>query len=157
MTIQKRSRKQERATAKDLKGRTTPATGARWHSKGDVRSDKFLVECKITEKRSYSLPLKVWEKILNEARRDGFRTPAMCIEVHGNLGDPIVLAVLDRDTYEMWDDHNRDIDEFRLIEDKKSFSMSRAWEKVSVCEGVVEKHRLVIIPWKEFLNYAEAN
>ena len=49
------SRKQEKRVAKETKGKTTPASGAFWSAKADVRSKLFLVECKTTQKDYYDL------------------------------------------------------------------------------------------------------
>jgi hypothetical protein len=49
------SKLQERKAARDYGGVTTPGSGNKWHSKGDVKSDTELVECKTTTKASYSL------------------------------------------------------------------------------------------------------
>lgn len=83
MKVKKKSQIQEKSVAKDLDARTVVASGALWGSKGDVRHDDFLVECKTTEKPYYSLTMKVWEKIEKEATRDGLRVPLMCVDVNG--------------------------------------------------------------------------
>lgn len=80
-TVKKISQKQEAKVAKDLNAKTVVASGALWGAKGDVRSDKYLVECKTTSKSFYSLTSSVWGKIKREAIKDGLRVPAMCIEV----------------------------------------------------------------------------
>lgn len=67
--------------AKQLNAKTTVASGAKWGMKADVRSDKYLVECKTTEKDYYSLTAKVWEKIELEAIRDHLRIPLMMIDL----------------------------------------------------------------------------
>ncbi len=76
-----RSKKQEKRVASELKGRTQPASGALWGAKADVRSDLFLVECKTTSKSFYRLTFNVWNKIYNEALKDGMRIPVMCIDL----------------------------------------------------------------------------
>ena len=91
---QKRSRRQEQKTAKETDGRTTPASGSRWHQKADVRSDKFLIECKTTAKDSYRLTAKTWEKIYKEALRDGIREPVMRIDLRTEHGDIVSFAVM---------------------------------------------------------------
>ena len=63
-TVKKRSQIQEKSVAKDMGAKTVVASGAMWFSKGDVRNDKFLIECKTTEKDFYSITIKVWEKII---------------------------------------------------------------------------------------------
>lgn len=80
-TVKRRSQKQEKSVAKDLNAKVTVASGALWGMKADVRNDKFLIECKTTEKDYYSLTAKVWEKIAEEATRDHLRIPLMVIDV----------------------------------------------------------------------------
>lgn len=82
MKVKKKSQLQEKSVAKDLNAKTVVASGALWGSKGDVRHDEFLVECKTTEKPYYSLTMKVWEKIEKEAVRDGLRIPLMCVDIN---------------------------------------------------------------------------
>ena len=80
-TVKKRSQKQENSVAKTFGGRVTAASGALWGMKGDVRNDKFLIECKTTEKDFYILTAKVWEKIHEEAVKDHLRIPLMVIDL----------------------------------------------------------------------------
>lgn len=80
-TVKQRSQKQEKSVAKDFNANTTVASGAKWGMKADVRNDKFLIECKTTEKDYYSLTAKVWEKIEEEAIRDRGRIPLMIIDL----------------------------------------------------------------------------
>ena len=71
------SNKQEKQVAKDIGGKTVIASGSLWGMKGDCRSDKYLIECKTTQKKSYRLTTETWEKINYEAIRDGLRTPVL--------------------------------------------------------------------------------
>ena len=80
-TVKRRSQKQEKSVAKDFNAKVTVASGALWGMKADVRNDKFLIECKTTEKDYYSLTATVWEKISEEATRDHMRIPLMVIDV----------------------------------------------------------------------------
>lgn len=80
-TIKKRSQLQEKSVAKDFNAKVTVASGALWGMKADVRNDKFLIECKTTEKDYYSLSSKVWEKIEQEAIKDHLRIPLMVIDL----------------------------------------------------------------------------
>lgn len=91
----KKSIKQERETAKEVGGRTTPASGAKWHSKADVKSDNYLIECKITEKQYYSLKLSTWEKINEEATKAGLRTPVIRIDLENGKHKLAVMACSD--------------------------------------------------------------
>lgn len=80
-TVKKRSQIQEKSVAKQFNAKVTVASGALWGMKGDIRNDKFLIECKTTEKGYYTLTAKVWEKIRNEAVRDHLRIPLMVIDI----------------------------------------------------------------------------
>lgn len=80
-TVKKRSQIQEKSVAKDMGAKTVVASGAMWSSKGDVRNDKFLIECKTTEKDFYSITTKVWEKISLEADKDGMRIPLLFVDL----------------------------------------------------------------------------
>lgn len=80
-TVKKRSQLQEKQVAKQFDAKTVVASGALWGAKGDVRSDKFLIECKTTEKDYYSLTASVWEKIEREATKDHLRIPLMVIDL----------------------------------------------------------------------------
>lgn len=80
-TVRKKSQKQEKSVAKDMGAKTVVASGAMWNAKGDVRSDKFLMECKTTEKDFYSITTKVWEKIAMEADKDGLRIPLLFVDL----------------------------------------------------------------------------
>lgn len=50
--------------------------------KGDVSSSSFLVECKTTEGKGYTLTRAVLEKIWREAVRNN-KTPLMQVEIGG--------------------------------------------------------------------------
>ena len=80
-TVKKRSQKQEKSVAKDFGGRQVIASGSLWFADSDVRTDKFLIECKTTEKDYYPLTAKVWEKIEKEAIKDHGRIPLMIIDL----------------------------------------------------------------------------
>lgn len=80
-TVKRRSQKQEKSVAKDMGAKVVVASGALWSAKGDVRSDKFLIECKTTEKDYYPITTKVWEKISLEADKDGVRIPLLFVDL----------------------------------------------------------------------------
>lgn len=80
-TRRRLSKRQESKVAKELSGKVTPASGALWGAKADVRNDTFLVECKTTEKDFYSLTFNTWDKIYREAIKDSLRIPVMCIDL----------------------------------------------------------------------------
>lgn len=79
--VKKASKKQEQGVAKALEGKTVIASGALWQSKADVRTDMFLVECKMTEKDSYTLKQSIVAKIVKEAIKDSIRNPLLAIQI----------------------------------------------------------------------------
>ena len=88
-----KSRRQENETAKAIGGLPTPASGAFWHRKGDVRSKEYLLEAKYTDKKSISVNKAVWEKIRREALLDG-RTPGLVLQIQDRK-----LIVLDMEDF----------------------------------------------------------
>ena len=81
----KRSKKQEKGWAKrNIGGRERPASGAKWYAKGDVESGegdyKFLWENKYTDKQSFRVTSKDWQKIKEEALKEG-KIPGMAIQL----------------------------------------------------------------------------
>lgn len=83
-TTKYKSNLQEKSVAKQFGGKQVIASGALWFAHSDVRNDKFLIECKTTEKDFYTITAKVWEKICKEAVRDGLRDPLLIIDLHNN-------------------------------------------------------------------------
>ena len=81
LKVKRRSQKQERSVAKTLVAKTVVASGSLWGSKGDVRNDKFLIECKTTEKTYYSVKNTIWEKIKEEATKDNLRIPLLIVDL----------------------------------------------------------------------------
>lgn len=66
-----------------------------WHSKGDVKTKEYLISNKMTDKKSYSLKLKDWNQIVNDAF-DEDRIPLMMIDINGTT-----LCVMDENTFEV--------------------------------------------------------
>lgn len=152
MQVKKKSQLQERSVAKDLNARTVVASGALWGSKGDVRHDNLLVECKTTEKDFYSLTLTTWEKIEKEAVRDGLRIPVMCIDIKG--GKERYAVFLNKNFR-----HYRSYSEVALMgqetlwTDRKSFRVDRAKSVVfvSVVNKSGESPAFTVAHWDDFL------
>ena len=80
-TTKYKSNLQEKSVAKQFGGKQVIASGALWFAHSDVRNDKFLIECKTTEKGYYSVTNKVWEKIEGEAVKDRMRVPLLIIDL----------------------------------------------------------------------------
>lgn len=89
---QKQSRKHEVRLAKKFDGSRTPASGAFWSRKGDVRSETFLIEHKYTASKSISLKGEWLTKIQREAVLEG-RMPVLALHVGGH--DVVVLFEAD--------------------------------------------------------------
>ncbi len=117
------SKKQEKRVAKELGGKTVVASGALWGAKGDVRLDKFLIECKTTEKSEYVLDVRTWQKIATEALRDGMRTPLMQIELESGKTRLAVISYIDFIGYD-FDDFNFVMDNQPKLLDAKSYRVS---------------------------------
>lgn len=95
---QKASQAHEKRLAKVIGGARTAASGAFWSRKGDVRSDRFLVEHKYTAAKSFSLKSAELKKIETEAVLAG-RTPVFGI----SLGNRDYVVLLEQDFVEMAD------------------------------------------------------
>lgn len=75
-------KKDEKDTAVRLKGRRQPGSGNTLFAKGDVKTEKFLISNKSTEKKQFSLRLSDWVEIENQALKEG-REPLMVISIAG--------------------------------------------------------------------------
>jgi hypothetical protein len=131
-------------------GRRVVASGALWGSKGDVRSDKFLIECKTTGQSFYSLKSSVWEKVEKEALKDGIRIPVMCVEVC--CGKYKKCVILYRDFTMLLGGLPSKLSPFGYT-GYKSFSIHHDMENVFInmhLSATVHR-RLVVIPWDDFL------
>ena len=90
----KKWHKKERRDRDSFGGRRTPRSGGLWGFKGDIKSDKFLIESKQTEKKSYSVTQKLLQKLWNEAILEQ-RIPILSVE----LGDGKSLCAWKRMTF----------------------------------------------------------
>jgi hypothetical protein len=70
--------KQEKRVAKSVKGRPTIASGQTPIDKGDVKSEQVRIECKYTDKKSYSLKAEDLRKIANASK--GNQIPLFYVE-----------------------------------------------------------------------------
>lgn len=160
LDTKRRSTAQEKKVAKEIGGRVTPASGALWGSKADVRNSQFLVECKTTEKSQYPLNYSTWEKIRHEALNDGFREPVMCIDL---LSGKSRLAVLDYSVnldYLSWvraQGHTTDFTPVVTVRSSKSLKYStNTWVLVFPDKRHLSAKRnieLIITPWEHFTEY----
>ena len=103
------AQKHENYIAKMYNGRRSPSSGASWADRGDVRFTikndyDFTSECKATEKKSYSLKLETWEKVVEEAAEQN-RRPCMFIRFELESGKTVDLVVrsIHDDLEMLWD------------------------------------------------------
>lgn len=95
---QRLARRQEEVAARDYGGRAVVQSGSGW-SKGDVETAAELIECKHTEKKSYSLKLA---ELLRAARQAILADRRMVFEVEFTQPDglqPVRFVVLNKDEY----------------------------------------------------------
>ena len=141
MLVKKKSQKQERQVAREIYGKTVPASGAFPTFKGDVRSNFYLVECKTTEKDFYVLHYKVWQKIYNEALKDGLREPLMQVDLKDGKERYAVLS--ERTFGEYFDVTKLDKVDIR----SKTFRI-----KKSVYINWLNLMPLIVVEWDTFIN-----
>lgn len=99
--VQKVSDKQEKRTASKYGGWRTPMSGAGWKHKGDVKTDRFLIENKTKlspTAKSFSIKLEQLRKITKEALASG-RTGILQFDLGGHsyviLREDDFLEILD--------------------------------------------------------------
>lgn len=150
MQVKKKSQLQERRVAKDLNAQTVVASGALWGSKGDVRHDNLLVECKTTDKDYYSLTVAIWEKIEKEAVKDGLRLPVMCIDIKGGKER---YAVFLSKHFQHYRSYSEIEDGEVCWTDKKSFRVTEPERVLMVAmKGRFgETPCFTVTPWDDFL------
>lgn len=76
----RRSRQQEKRASFVTRGKVQPRSGAGWVHKGDVRSDRFLVECKRTDQESFRVTKDLMGSVDIDARSVG-KLPVLHVEI----------------------------------------------------------------------------
>ena len=147
MNVKKKSQKQEKQVAKEIKGKTTIASGALYFQKADVRNDEFLVECKTTAKDYYPLTLDTWNRINKQAIKDGMRIPVMCIDLEDGKNRMAVFSELDfvfKDSYYLFAEVVTD----EIFRKAKSYRVNST-PVIVAFENLM--YALCIAPWDIFL------
>lgn len=80
-----RATKQEKRVARDIGGKRQAASGSRWHSKGDAKGARFLVDAKYTDAKQYVLKVKDIEKLRREALYERRRDWCIQVDFPGGL------------------------------------------------------------------------
>ena len=97
-TPQQRGRDFEKEIARRVEGTVTPASGALWGSKLDIKTDDYLISCKYTEKKSFSLKYSDLEELDYFATNDS-RYPALIFQLDGNNNDNEIWIVQPLNTW----------------------------------------------------------
>jgi len=85
--------KKEKRDAVDFNAQATKASGRTWSDKGDVKNNDWLIDSKYTEKKSYSVSLKTWDQLCEQALIS-FRKPLLSVEIQGHE-----VVVVDKDDF----------------------------------------------------------
>ena len=72
--------KKEYKDVDDFNGKETIASGRTWSDKGDVKTRDWMIDSKYTEKKSYSVSLKTWDKLYEQALMS-FRLPMLSLQI----------------------------------------------------------------------------
>lgn len=81
--LMKKSVRQEKKAAQAYKGSRQPGSGAGWVRKNDVRSDDFLIECKLTENaKTYTIKFSDLRELAVRALQED-RTPVLQFDLGG--------------------------------------------------------------------------
>ena len=88
----------EKFIAKKYHGKLKPNSGAFVGHKGDVEFGEYLVECKTTSKKSFSVKKEILDKIYTEALMAD-RKPIVFIRFEGSKY-PQVWVMLDMETFD---------------------------------------------------------
>lgn len=150
MDVRKKSQLQEKRVASELGGRVTPASGALWGAKGDVKSDLFLAECKTTEKPAYPLTLKTWTKISKEALKENFRLPVMSIDLCDGKDKMAVVDYYDIAESKLFKELCQQLES--LYVDKKQFMIHN---QPMIVEWALSGDKLAVLKWSDFLECVE--
>ncbi len=70
----------EISDSKSFQGRRVRGSGNQWSNPGDFKNETKLGDSKQTEKKSYSISLKTWQKLSDEALFS-FRIPILSLKI----------------------------------------------------------------------------
>ena len=91
-------RKKEKKDARKFGARQKPRSGGLWFAPGDLATEDFLFDSKLSKHNRFSVTKNMWNKLYKEAIMSQ-RMPALLVE----FGDENTeLVVLDRADFESW-------------------------------------------------------
>jgi len=88
--MKKKWQKKELNDARLFRGRKRPRSGGFFFAPGDVVIDRFLIDCKVTDRKSFSITEQIWSKINTEAIKCR-KLPCLSIQL-GNKAEVVVLS-----------------------------------------------------------------
>lgn len=158
-TKKRRSQKQEKDVAKSLNANTALASGALWFQKGDVRNDKFLIECKTTKKNYYRVTTKVWEKIEDEAIRDGMRIPLLIVDLEDSkryvVFRPVYFTTSLKEPYECYQPSTDEYKSFNLVDGFLEECSEDLGERVYAKISLICGKRRSLLAYMHFNDFVE--
>lgn len=97
-----KGRKAEKTLAKQINGRRVPMSGG-GYTKGDVHTDRFCIQSKATDNKSFSVKLSDLQKAERDAMSQS-KEPLFCIDICGQrfwlLWDYQIGEILDEEQRE---------------------------------------------------------
>lgn len=151
MSYKKKSNKQEKDVAKDVKGKTTIASGSLWFQKADVKNDRFLFECKITEKDYFTITSKIWGKLEKQAIKNGLREPVLVIDFKDGLYRYAVISLSTLYNLNLEQKDIMIVDLIKLDKDSfetKSFKLNHLKIKEIELEVIEIKNKILIYTFR---------
>jgi len=100
------SSKQEKKVAKAIGGKQTANSGATTFSKGDVRTNDWLIECKTSCKEKSSFAIK--KEWLKKNREEAFAMNKRFNALAFDYGDGECYYVIDEKTFKMLKDYSEE-------------------------------------------------
>jgi hypothetical protein len=92
--MKKNWQKKEHNDKSLFRGRLRPRSGGLWFAPGDVSTEEFLIDCKTTEKKRFSITEDIWDKINREALNCR-KLPCLSIR----LENGVELVILDKNDF----------------------------------------------------------
>lgn len=89
----KKWEKKEKKDSKDFGGERQKGSGNYWAKPGDVKTSDLLIDSKQTDKASYSITKKTWDKLYEEALFS-FRIPVLSLIIQD-----LELVVLSKEDF----------------------------------------------------------
>lgn len=92
--MKKNWQNKEHKDAESFNARRTPRSGGLWFSKGDSKSDIFLIETKTTIHEGYTITSRIWEKIYREALLES-KIATLSVEFGKKQHEVVILSKSD--------------------------------------------------------------